>query len=167
MKAIILAAGYATRLYPLTIDKPKALLPIAEKPILDYIVDEIETIDKIDELIIVSNHKFYPNFESWSKERKSRLNIIVLNDNTTDDTNKLGAIGDIEYAIEKLNIDDDILDFLRANPEIIKMGAMPPITQFYIPSRGKGKKYSLNIENSEEYNEQLREFLREAWGADL
>jgi glucose-1-phosphate thymidylyltransferase len=109
MKAIILAAGYATRLYPLTIDKPKALLPIAEKPILDYIVDEIETIDEIDELIIVSNHKFYPNFESWSKERKSRLNIIVLNDNTTDDTNKLGAIGDIEYAIEKLNIDDDIL----------------------------------------------------------
>lgn len=109
MKAIILAAGYATRLYPLTIDKPKALLPIAEKPILDYIVDEIETIDKIDELIVVSNHKFYPNFESWSKERKSRLNIIVLNDNTTDDTNKLGAIGDIEYAIEKLNIDDDIL----------------------------------------------------------
>ena len=70
-------------------------------------------------------------------------------------------------ALEKNNIDDDILDFLRANPEIIKMGAMPPITQFYIPSRGKGKKYSLNIENSEDYNDQLREFLREAWGADL
>ncbi len=109
MKAIILAAGYATRLYPLTIDKPKALLPIAGKPILDYIVDEIETIDEIDELIVVSNHKFYPNFESWSKERKSRLKVIVLNDNTTDDTNKLGAIGDIEYAIEKLGISDDIL----------------------------------------------------------
>ncbi|MBO7288999.1 MAG: nucleotidyltransferase family protein, partial [Clostridia bacterium] len=60
-------------------------------------------------LIIVSNHKFYPNFEKWSKEKETRLNIIVLNDNTTDDTNKLGAIGDIEYAIEKLNIDDDIL----------------------------------------------------------
>ncbi len=109
MKAIILAAGYATRLYPLTIDKPKALLPIANKPILDYIVDEIETIEEIDDLIIVSNHKFYPNFEKWCKEKESRLNIIVLNDNTTDDTNKLGAIGDIEYAIEKLNIDDDIL----------------------------------------------------------
>ncbi len=109
MKAIILAAGYATRLYPLTIDKPKALLPIANKPILDYIVDEIETLPEIDDLIIVSNHKFYPNFEKWSKEKETRLNIIVLNDNTTDDTNKLGAIGDIEYAIEKLNIDDDIL----------------------------------------------------------
>ena len=72
MKAIILAAGYATRLYPLTIDKPKALLPIAGKPILDYIVDEIETIKEIDEVIVVSNHKFYPNFESWKKNKQSR-----------------------------------------------------------------------------------------------
>ena len=109
MKAIILAAGYATRLYPLTIDKPKALLPIANKPILDYIVDEIETIEEIDDLIIVSNHKFYPNFARWCEEKQTRLNCVVLNDNTTDDTNKLGAIGDIEYAIEKINIDDDIL----------------------------------------------------------
>ena len=66
MKAIILAAGYATRLYPLTLNKPKALLPIADKPILDYIVDEIETIEEIDDLVIVSNHKFYPNFAKWS-----------------------------------------------------------------------------------------------------
>lgn len=109
MKAIILAAGYATRLYPLTLNKPKALLPIADKPILDYIVDEIETIDEIDELIIVSNHKFYPNFVKWCEEKKTRLKVIVLNDNTTDDTNKLGAIGDIQFAIEKLNINDDIL----------------------------------------------------------
>ena len=70
-------------------------------------------------------------------------------------------------ALEKNNIDDDILDFLRANPEIIKMGAMPPITEFYVPSRGKGKKYHLNINSVRDYNEELREFLREAWGADL
>ncbi|MBR3932777.1 MAG: nucleotidyltransferase family protein [Clostridia bacterium] len=109
MKAIILAAGYATRLYPLTIDKPKALLPIAGKPIIDYIVDQIETIGEIDELVVVSNHKFYPHFTDWANERQSRLNLIVLNDNTTDDTNKLGAIGDIEFAIENLKLDDDIL----------------------------------------------------------
>jgi len=109
MKAIILAAGYATRLYPLTIDKPKALLPIAGKPIIDYIVDQIETIGEIDELVVVSNHKFYPHFTNWANERQSRLNLIVLNDNTTDDTNKLGAIGDIEFAIENLKLDDDIL----------------------------------------------------------
>jgi len=109
MKAIILAAGYATRLYPLTIDKPKALLPIADKPIIDYIVDEIETIDAIDELVVVSNHKFYPHFSEWADKRESRLKLIVLNDNTTDDTNKLGAIGDIQFAIDTLNLDDDLL----------------------------------------------------------
>ena len=109
MKAIILAAGYATRLYPLTLNKPKALLPIADTPILDYIMDEIETIDEIDEVIIISNHKFYPNFVEWQKQKKGRLNIIVLNDNTTDDTNKLGAIGDIEFAIESMKLNDDLL----------------------------------------------------------
>lgn len=109
MKAIILAAGYATRLYPLTQNQPKALLPIAGKAILDYIVDEIEKISEIDKLIIVSNTKFFPNFEDWKKERNTRLDVTVLDDGTTDDSNKLGAIGDIEYAVENLNIDDDVL----------------------------------------------------------
>ena len=70
-------------------------------------------------------------------------------------------------ALEANNIDSDIIDFLRANPEIIHMGAMPPITDFYIPSRGKGKKYHLNIEASESFNDELRDFLRDAWGANL
>jgi len=109
MKAIILAAGYATRLYPLTKDKPKALLPIAGKCILDYIVDEIETISEIDELIITSNSRFYSNFEDWKASRKTRLNVTVLDDGTTDDSNKLGAIGDISFAIDRLNLSDDIL----------------------------------------------------------
>jgi len=109
MKAIILAAGYATRLYPLTKDKPKALLPIAGKCILDYIVDEIETIPDIDELIITSNSRFYKNFEEWKLLRKTRLDITVLDDGTTDDSNKLGAVGDIQYVIETLGIDDELL----------------------------------------------------------
>lgn len=109
MKAIILAAGYATRLYPLTMDKPKALLPIAGKPILNYIVDEIETIDEIDELIVVSNTKFYTNFVGWKEEYSGRLSITILDDKTTDDSNKLGAVGDIGYAVETLKINDDIL----------------------------------------------------------
>lgn len=109
MKAIILAAGYATRLYPLTIDRPKALLPIAGKPILNYIVDEIATISEIDELIIVSNTKFYKNFCDWKDTYSTRLSVTVLDDKTTDDTNKLGAVGDIGFAIDTLGLDDDLL----------------------------------------------------------
>lgn len=109
MKAIILAAGYATRLYPLTENLPKALLPVADKPILDYIVDQIETVEEIDSLVIISNDKFYNNFVDWQKGRKTRLEVTVLNDNTTDDKNKLGAIGDINFAIDRLSIDEDIL----------------------------------------------------------
>ena len=115
MKALILAAGYATRLYPLTIDKPKALLPVAGKPIIDYIVDQIETIEEIDELVVISNHKFYPHFSDWASDRKCRLNIVVLNDNTTDDTNKLGAIGDVQFAIENLKLNDDLLNMAGDN----------------------------------------------------
>lgn len=109
MKAIVLSAGYATRLYPLTLNTPKGLLPIGKKSILDFITDEIEKVEEIDEMFIISNHKFYANFYEWSKVRKTRLKITVLDDNTTDDTNKLGAIGDIQFTIENGKIDDDIL----------------------------------------------------------
>lgn len=109
MKAIVLSAGYATRLYPLTLNTPKGLLPIGKKSILDFITDEIQKVNEIDELFIISNHKFYDNFSDWAKTRETRLKITVFDDNTTDDSNKLGAIGDIWYTIEKGNINDDIL----------------------------------------------------------
>ena len=67
MKAIILAAGYATRLYPLTINTPKALLPINKKPIIDYIVDELNTISEIDEIYVVTNSRFAQHFTDWAK----------------------------------------------------------------------------------------------------
>ncbi|MDP4178682.1 MAG: sugar phosphate nucleotidyltransferase [Bacillota bacterium] len=108
MKAIILAAGYATRLYPLTINKPKSLLEIGGKTVLDYIVEDIENIECIDEIIIISNDKFYNNFETWSKETYCKKPIKVINDGTTSDENKLGAIGDINLVINNCNIDDDI-----------------------------------------------------------
>ena len=109
MKSIILAAGYATRLYPLTINQPKALLPINGRAILDYITDEIEKISEIDEIIVVSNDKFYLHFCRWSEGKNTRIPISVLNDGTTDDSNKLGGVGDIWYAIENKDVDDDIL----------------------------------------------------------
>lgn len=109
MKAIVLSAGYATRLYPLTKDTPKGLLPIGNKSILDFITDEIETIPEIDEVFIISNHKFFPNFSEWGSKRETRLKITVLDDGTTDDSNKLGAIGDIWYTIQNGNINEDVL----------------------------------------------------------
>jgi len=111
MKAIILAAGYATRLYPLTIDKPKALLPISGKPILNYIVEKIEEIEDIDEIFIVTNDKFYMNFIYWLTQNKKNFNkkIEILNDGTTSNETRLGGIGDLYFVIKEKNIEDDIL----------------------------------------------------------
>lgn len=144
MKAIILAAGYATRLYPLTLNKPKALLDIAGKPILDYITTEIETIAEIDELIIVSNSKFYLNFEEWKNAYAGRLKITVLDDKTTDDTNKLGAVGDINFAINTQNIDEDLL--IMAGDNIFTF----PLVDYYNGFRANNKDMILvkEIENT-------------------
>lgn len=109
MVALILAAGYATRLYPLTKDTSKALLPIGGKPILDYIVDEILEIPEITKIVIISNNPFYNDFCQWSKMRNLEDIITVIDDGSTSLENRLGAVGDIVYALDKENIDDDLL----------------------------------------------------------
>ncbi len=109
MKAIILAAGYATRLYPLTLHQPKALLPIGGKPILDHIVEQMEGIRELDRIFVVSNAKFAAQFDAWARTVHCRIPIEVLNDGTTDDSNKRGAIGDIFFAIEEKKIDDELM----------------------------------------------------------
>ncbi len=108
MKAIILVAGYATRLYPLTLDRPKALLPIKGKAIAGYIIDEIDKIDAVDEIYMVSNHKFAQQFEDWAKDYKCSKAIKVIDDGTTTEETRRGAIGDILYTIDEMNIDDEI-----------------------------------------------------------
>lgn len=109
MKAILLVAGYATRLYPLTKDIPKSLLPVNGKPILNYILDEVLSIDSVDEIIVVSNDKFFKNFKQWSEAVNSNKPIKVLNDGSTAEDNRLGAIGDIHKAIKDEKIDDDTI----------------------------------------------------------
>ena len=109
MKALILAAGYATRLYPLTENTPKALLPIKGVTILDYILEKVETIKDVNEIVIVSNEKFYNNFVEWSKTYKGNLPINIINDKTTSNETRLGAIGDINLAIKEKNIKEDII----------------------------------------------------------
>ena len=109
MKAIILVAGYATRLYPLTLNRPKALLDIGGKPIIDYIVDQINTIDAVDEIYVVSNHKFADQFYQWAESRKKGIVITVIDDGTTSEENRRGAIGDILYTIEQKSINDELM----------------------------------------------------------
>ena len=111
MKAIILAAGYATRLYPLTLNKPKALLPINNIPIADYIVNQINNLAEVDRIFVVTNNKFANNFYDWheSIKSKSKIPIKIINDGTDQDGNKKGAIGDINFVIEQENISDDVI----------------------------------------------------------
>ncbi|MCK5624294.1 nucleotidyltransferase family protein [Candidatus Pacearchaeota archaeon] len=108
MKCVILCAGYATRLYPLTLNKPKALLPIKGKPLLEYIVDKLEEINDIDEIYVVSNDKFYNNFVEWKNSRKFKKKIDILNDHTLENGSRLGGIGDLWYAVEQKKINDDL-----------------------------------------------------------
>lgn len=108
MKLIILAAGYATRLYPLTLNQPKPLLHVAGKPMLEHVIDNLSTIDGIDRAYIVTNAKFAGHFERWAEEGK-RPNFTIVNDQSTDDSNKLGAIGDMHLVITKHAIDDDVI----------------------------------------------------------
>lgn len=107
MKCLILAAGYATRLYPLTENFPKPLLEVKGKTILDWLVDDVDTLGEVDEYVVISNHKYAHHFEAWAKSKEQR--ITVVDDGTVSNENRLGAVKDIQYAIDTLCIDDDML----------------------------------------------------------
>ncbi len=109
MKAIIPAAGYATRLHPLTKDQPKHLLDVKGKAIIEHIIDKIEEIEDVDEILVVTNEKFFDNFQKWAEEFECDIPIRVFNDGTTSNDDRLGQIGDIHFALEKGNVDDDVM----------------------------------------------------------
>ena len=107
MKCLILAAGYATRLYPLTENFPKPLLKVGDKTILDWLIDDIDTSREVDEYIVISNHKFAKHFEEWAAKKSQK--ITVVDDGTSTNETRLGAVKDIQFAIEKCQIDSDML----------------------------------------------------------
>lgn len=109
MKALILAAGFATRLYPLTKDYPKPLLSIGRKPIIDYIIGKLEKIEEIDEIIVVTNSKFISLFKRWAAKLKTPKRISLVDDLTNNLSERRGAIGDMNFAIDKRCIRDDLL----------------------------------------------------------
>lgn len=107
MKCLILAAGYATRLYPLTENFPKPLLEVGGKTILDWLIEDIDACGEIDEYVVISNHKFAHHFDAWAA--KNTRKITVVDDGTNTNETRLGAVCDIQFAIDKLGLDDDML----------------------------------------------------------
>lgn len=161
MKVIILAAGYATRLYPLTLTQPKPLLPVAGKPMVEYVLDNLAPIGGIDRVIVVTNAKFAGHFQKWAdnyRATKSKFNFTIVNDGSTDDTNKLGAIGDINYVIDKEKVDDDIIivagdnlfsDKLADFGKFIREKNAPVLAVYDVGNLEEIKKYnSISIDGS-------------------
>lgn len=109
MEVIILAAGYATRLYPLTEHRAKPLLPVGDKVLIDHIMDRIGEMDDVKRIHVVSNNRFYNDFLEWRKTRPDQDKIVVYNDGTFENADRLGAIGDAEYVIRHAEIADDLL----------------------------------------------------------
>lgn len=121
MKCIILAAGYATRLYPLTENFPKPLLEVGRKQILDWLIDDIRTAGMVDEFIVISNHKFAGHFEDWAAAHP--FPVTVVDDGTSTNDTRLGAVRDIQFAVEKLSIDDDAL--ILAGDNVLDFSLVP------------------------------------------
>ncbi|MFC1709010.1 nucleotidyltransferase family protein [Candidatus Omnitrophota bacterium] len=109
LKVLILAGGYATRLYPITLNVSKPLLKIDTRAIIDFAVQDLERIAEIDEILVITNEKFYKDYLKWKKELKSKKKITIINDCTKSDKTKLGAVGDMYYAVVNKKINCDLL----------------------------------------------------------
>lgn len=107
MKCLILAAGYATRLYPLTENFPKPLLEVKGKTILDWLVDDIDSAGCVNEFVVISNHRYAHHFDAWAKTKQQK--ITVVDDGTESNETRLGAVKDIWFAMEQLAICEDVL----------------------------------------------------------
>ena len=144
MKCIILCAGYATRLYPLTKNTPKHLLKVNDKTILDYVVEKIP-MKYIDQIYLVTNDKFYDNFVDWEKIADNKIPISILNDNTKNNDDRLGSIGDVNFVIEQKNIKDDFL--LISGDNLFNFSLQPMFDLF---NEGKNVLAAYDVKTKEE-----------------
>jgi len=154
MKLIILAAGYATRLYPLTLTQPKPLLEVAGKPMMEHVLDNLATVPDIDHAYVVTNTKFAHHFEKWAasySHPELRFGFTIVNDGSTDDSNKLGAIGDTHLVMTKNKITDDIIivggDNLFSNDlsqfaEFCRQKSAPVLAVYDVGNLEEIKKYN-------------------------
>jgi len=157
MKCLILAAGYATRLYPLTENFPKPLLEVGGKTILDWLVDDIHTAALVDEYVVISNHKYAHHFDAWARTKP--MKVTVVDDGTSSNETRLGAVRDIQFAIDTLKIDDDllviagdnVLDFsLTAFIRYALAKGTSCVMRYYEPSAEKLKKCGVALVDEED-----------------
>ena len=154
MRVIILAAGYATRLYPLTLAVAKPLLPVAGKPMIEYVLDNLAPIESVHHVYVVTNAKFAAQFQTWSDAYRSgnpNLDFTIVNDGSTDDSNKLGAIGDLHLVLQREKIDDDVIvvagdnlfsESLAAFGESCRRAKGPVLGVYDVRSLEEAKKYN-------------------------
>ena len=108
-KVLILAGGYATRLYPITLNVSKPLLKIDDRAIVDFAIGDLSRIKSLSEILIITNNKFYKDYLIWKKSLKIKKKITIINDGTKGDKTKLGAVGDMYYVVRKRKINCDLL----------------------------------------------------------
>lgn len=152
MKALILAAGYATRLYPLTKDYPKPLLKLGKKPILNYIVEKLSDLDNLNEIIVITNSKFFSHFKNWSRNLTIRKRFCLIDDLTRNLSDRLGAIGDLRFVVDRKRIKEDLLVIAGDNifdtglEEFISFAQKkrsPVIGAYKLRNKTKAKKYGV------------------------
>jgi glucose-1-phosphate thymidylyltransferase len=134
MNVLILAAGYATRLYPLTLTKAKPLLEVAGKPMVEWVLDNLAPVPDIETVYVVTNNKFARDFQSWSEQyqqRGSKLQFKIINDGSNDDSDKLGAIGDINLVLNRENLADNDLIVVAGDNLFSE-----PLSEFAAHARG-------------------------------
>lgn len=155
MKALILAAGYATRLYPLTLTQPKPLLPVAGRAMVEYVLDNLVAVGDLERVYVVTNAKFDSHFVKWAADYRARKNaafeFTIVNDQSTDDSNKLGAIGDLHLVLEQEKVDDDLIVVAGDNlfsqalggfGEVCRQRNAPVLGIYDVGSLDLAKKYS-------------------------
>jgi glucose-1-phosphate thymidylyltransferase len=160
MNAVILAAGYATRLYPLTLNKAKPLLEVAGKPIVEWVADQLLSIPVLETVYVVTNQKFAADFSTWAQAYRSKRDIpeiSVIDDGTSSDSEKRGAIGDIHFVLSTAKIDgSDLLvvagDNLFSEPlaEFAEFSAQHPaaLGVYDVKSLDRARKYNQLMTNS-------------------
>ncbi|MDP6423970.1 MAG: nucleotidyltransferase family protein [Planctomycetota bacterium] len=128
MKAIALAAGFATRLYPLTKDRPKPLLDVAGRPVLSWLLDRVLAVPDIDEVVVVTNARFHADFEQWRDDYACHVPIRVINDGATNDTDPVGAIRDLALGWRALEPNADVL--VAAGDNLLRFALEPYVDAF-------------------------------------